>query len=305
MYKLGLALGGGGARGLAHIGVLKVLDSEGIKINSITGCSMGAIVGGLYAYYGNAKQVEDFLLNAIVDPKFINLGINKLNEDEKKRAKNYFEQFFDYIETRFQALRTLNSLSYFDDPETKEIYEKIPDVKIENLKLNFSAIATDLNSGEEINFTKGSLRDVIRASSAIPGIFPPVKYNSYFLVDGSASESVPAGKVREIGADRVLGIDVTRSLKVIKHPKNIFDILYRTEDITSHHLSITRLKEADLVIRPKVKQLSWTNFEQAEEIIAAGETIAKENLSKIKKLLHRSSFLLEFRRYLKKLKGNS
>jgi len=305
MSKLGLALGGGGARGLAHIGVLKILDSEGIEINSITGCSMGAIIGGLYAYYGNAKQVEEFILQAIIHPKFIRLGIERLNENGKKPDKNYFEQFFDYIGTRFQALKSLNSLSYFNDLLTKEIYEIIPDVAIESLNMNFSAIATDLNSGEEINFTKGSLRNAIRASSAIPGIFPPVKYENYFLVDGSASESVPAGKVREIGADRVLAVDVTRSLKVVNQPHNIIDIFYRTEDITSFHLSVLRLREADLVIRPQVEQLSWANFEQAEDIIAAGEIITKENLNEIKKLLHRNSYLLELERYIKKLKGDA
>lgn len=305
MSKLGLALGGGGARGLAHIGVLKTLDSEGIEINSITGCSMGAIVGGLYAYYGNAKQVEEFILQVIIHPKFISLGIERLNENVKKPDKNYFEQFFDYVGTRLQAYKSLTCLSYFDDLLTKEIYEMIPDVAIESLNLNFSAIATDLNSGEEINFTKGSLRNAIRASSAIPGIFPPVKNKNYFLVDGSASESVPAAKVREIGADRVLAVDVTRSLKVVNQPQNIIDILYRTEDITSFHLSILRLREADLVIRPQVKQLSWTNFEQAEEIIVAGEIVTKENLNEIKKLLHRNSYLLELERYIKKLKGDA
>ncbi len=301
MSKLGLALGGG-ARGLAHIGVLKVLDSEGIEINSITGCSMGAIVGGLYAYFGNARQVEELIVEAINHPKFISLGIERLNGNGKGPDKNYFEQFFDYIGTRLQAYKSLTCLSYFDEIHTKDIYEMIPDVAIDGLKLNFSAIATDLNSGEEINFTKGSLRDAIRASSAIPGIFPPVRYQSYFLVDGSASESVPAGKVREIGADRVLAVDVIRSLKVVNQPQNIIDILYRTEDITSFHLSVLRLREADLVIRPHAKQLSWSNFEKAEEIIAAGEFVAKENLNEIKKLLHRNSYLLELGRYIKKLK---
>ena len=180
---------------------------------------MGAVVGGLYAYFGSAKEVEIFIHDLIEHPKFIELGIDKFNKKEKKPDKNYFEQFLDYIEIRFQALKSLNSLSYFDEESTKKIYQIFPDVPIENLQIKFSAIATDLLSGEEINFTKGNLRDVIRASSAIPGIFPPVKYENYFLVDGSASESVPAGKVREIGADRVLAVDVTRSLKVVEEPK--------------------------------------------------------------------------------------
>lgn len=305
MAKFGIALGGGGARGLAHIGVLKVLDSEGINLNFITGCSMGAIIGGLYAYFGSAKEVEIFIRDLIEHPKFIELGIDRLNKKIKKPDKNYFEQFIDYIEVRFQALKSLNSHSYFDEEATKEIYTIFPDVQIENLQIKFSAIATDLLSGEEINFTKGNLRDIIRASSAIPGIFPPVKCENYFLVDGSASESVPAGKVREIGADRVLAVDVTRNLKVVEEPKNIFEILFRTEDISSYHLSILRLREADLVIRPQIKQLTWADYDKIDEIISAGEIITKAYLNDIKKLLNRNSYLLEFEHYLKKLKGDS
>lgn len=303
MSNFGLALGGGGARGLAHIGALKVLDEENIKIHSITGCSMGAIVGGLYAYYGNAKEVEDFIYNATKHPKFIELGTDKLKENNKKTEKSYFEQFFDYIGTRIQALKALNRLAYFDVELTNEIYQMIPDVPIENLKIKFSAIATDLLSGEEINFTKGNLRQVIKASSAIPGIFPPVRLDNYLLIDGSASESVPAGKVREIGADRVLGVDVTRCIKTIDQPQNVFEILYRAEDITSFHLSVLRLREADLVIRPQVRHLSWADFDQASQIIAFGERATKENLAEINKLVNRNSYLLELEHYNKKLKG--
>lgn len=305
MSKFGLALGGGGARGLAHIGVLKVLDAENINIDSITGCSMGAIIGGLYAYYGSTKQVEEFIFDAIKNPKFIELGINKLAGNNKKPDKNYFDQFYDYIGTRFQVLKALNRLSYFDDIITQDIYQIIPDVPIEKFKIKFSAIATDLISGQEINFTKGSLRDVIKASSAIPGIFPPVKYQNYFLVDGSTSESVPAGKVREIGADRVLAVDVSRYINAVEQPQNVLDILYRTEDITSFHLSEVRLREADLIIRPEVKHLTWADFYQVKRIIAAGEKITLENISEIKKLINRNSYLLEIEHYIKKLKGDA
>jgi NTE family protein len=304
MSKFGLALGGGGARGLAHIGLLKVLDEEKIKIGAITGCSMGAVVGGLYACFENAKRVEEIILNVINLPKFVNLGIEKLSDNLKKHDKNYFEQFFDYVNTRLQVLKSLDRLSYFDEELTREIYEIIPDQPIEDLKIKFSAIATDLLSGDEINITAGSLREAIKASSAIPGIFSPVKHLNYFLVDGSASESVPVGRVREIGADRVLAVDVTRSINIIEQPQNVFEILYRTEDITSFHLSALRLREADLVIHPEVKQLSWTDFDKANEIISAGERAAKENINSIKKLLHRNSYLLEIEHYINKLKGD-
>lgn len=298
MSKFGLALGGGGARGLAHIGVLKVLEKENIKVDVITGCSMGALIGGMYAYLGSAKEVEEFIYETVIHPKFLELGIDKLNKSTKP-DKNYFEQFFDYLDKRYQVLKSLNHLSYFDEEATNEMYNLIPDVKIESLKIKFSAIATDLISGEEINFTSGSLREAIKASSAIPGIFPPVKYQKYFLIDGSASESVPAGKVRELGADRVLAVDVMRPIKAVKQPQNVVDILYRAEDITSHHLSILRLREADLIIRPKVKHLSWADFEKIDEIIYAGEKAAIENLVSIKKLVGSYSFWLRLKYFWK------
>lgn len=303
MAKLGLALGGGGARGLAHIGVLKVLDNEKIKVKSITGCSMGAIVGGLYSYFGNAKEVEDFILQTIKDPRFQHLDIDSLNPNKIKPDKNYFEQFINYVGERLHAIKSLGRLSYFDEEDTNKIYEMVPDVTIESLKIKFSAIATDLISGNEISFTKGSLRNAIKASSAIPGIFPPVELDDNLLVDGSTSESVPVGRVKEIGADRVLAVDVSRSIKEIQPTRNILELLYRTEDITSYHLSLLRLNQADLIIQPKVKKLSWADFDMANEIIEAGKIAAVENIDNIKKLVKRNIYLLQISQYLRKLKG--
>ena len=302
MSHLGLALGGGGARGLAHIGVLKVLEREHIKIQAITGCSMGSIVGGLYAYHGDAQKVEQIIHEILHSPLIKKLGLEALSEEQETSSpKNYFEQFFDFISVRLQAVKALGRTAYFDEETTEKIFEVIPDVPIEDLPIPFSAIATDLVSGNEINFDKGSLRQAIRASSAIPGVFPPVEMDDFLLVDGSASESVPAGRVREIGSDRVLAVDVTKDIKVFQEPHNILEILLRTEDITSFHLSRIRLKEADLAIHPRVKEYTWVDFDQTDVIIAAGEIAALENLKEIKKLAHRNSYLLELEQYLKRL----
>ncbi len=247
--------------------------------------------------------MEEAVYTALKSPLVEKLGLDALNEDESASRKSYFEQFFDFIEIRLHAIKALGRTSYFSEETTKKIFEIIPDVPIEDLPIPFSAIATDLVSGNEINFYKGSLRNAIRASSAIPGIFPPLSIDDYLLVDGSASESVPAGRVREIGADRVLAVDVTRDIKEFKEPQNILEILYRTEDITSHHLSRIRLKEADFVIHPRVKEFSWVDFDRTDVIIAAGEIATLENLEEIKKLAHRNSFLIELEQYIKKFTG--
>lgn len=303
MSKLGLALGGGGARGFAHIGVLKALEKEGIEISAITGCSMGAIIGGLYAYYGNAKKVEEHVFNSIESDTFQNLPMDELVEEKPATTKGFYDQFLSYIGFRFQVLKSLNRIAFFSEEKTEEIFSKLPDVNVEDLKIKFSAIATDLLSGNEINFTKGKLGQVLRASSAIPGVFPPVKIDDYYLVDGSASESVPAKSVKEIGADRTLAIDVTRCIKSIEPPNNIIDVLTRAEDITSFHLSKERLIFADLVIRPEVRHLSWAEFDKAEFIIQKGEEATLKNISAIKKLAQRNSYLLEMEQYIKKLKN--
>jgi len=303
MPKLGLALGGGGARGLAHIGVLKTLEKEGVEISAITGCSMGAVVGGLYAFYGSATKVEDHMLKILQSPKFQELPFDELKKDENPTDKNYFEEIIDYIGMRLYAFKSLQNTSFLEEELAIEIFTSIPDEKIENLKIKFSAIATDLLSGEEINFTRGGLQKVLQASAAIPGIFPPVNIDKYHLVDGSASESVPVGKVKEIGADRVLAIDVTHNLKTIDKPVNIIDILYRAEDITSFHLSKERLREADLIISPKVKEFYWADFDKAEEIIAMGEEAVKESIEDIRKLGNRNSYILEIEQFIKKLKS--
>lgn len=299
MSKLGLALGGGGARGFAHIGLLKVLDAEGIKVHSIIGCSMGAVIGGLYAYFRNAKKVEEFIFEILSRSEFKNLGINKLRENFAEEDQSYFEQFFNYIDKRLQVLKSLNRLSYFDKKVTDEIFDLLPEVSIENLNINFSAVATDLLTGQKINFTKGKLRDVVKASSAIPGIFPPVEYQNYFLVDGSASDIVPAGRVKEIGADRVIAVNVMRGINTIEKPENVLNILYRTEDITSYHLSLMRLQEAELVIHPPLNDYYWTDFGKAEELISTGEIAARENLGRIKKLVKRNVYFLKFGNFLK------
>jgi NTE family protein len=298
MNGIGLALGGGGARGLAHIGVLKALEKEKIKINAITGCSMGAIIGGLYAYYGNASDVENHVFKILKSPLVKELQIGELQEE--KETKHFFDDLIGQMSFKIKAFKSLQNISFFNEKITRKIFKEIPDTKIEKLKIKFSAIATDLISGEEINFTRGSLRNVVRASAAIPGFFPPVTIKDYYLIDGSASESVPAGRVKEIGADRVLAVDVTHCLKAIDKPVNIIEILNRAEDITSFHLSKERLKNADLVIRPKVRKLSWADFNYAKQIIKKGEDAVNNNLEEIRKLANRNSYILELEQYLKR-----
>lgn len=302
MTRLGLALGGGGARGLAHIGVLKVLEENNIQVYAISGCSMGSVIGALYAYYQNANKVETIIMDLINNTDFNELGFDLLQEKKKNDEISLFDNFSDYVKVRYQLFKSLNRLSYFEETVAEKLFSFLPDINLEELKIKFSANATDLISGEEINFTTGSLRKVVRASSAIPAIFPPVSIDDKLLVDGAASESVPVNSVRELGADRVLSVDVTRCLHTQKKPENVFDLLYRVEDITSFHLSKIRLETSDLTLHPAVKNLDWTEFMNFQKIINEGEKVAKDNLAHIKALEDKNYYLLQMEQFVKKFR---
>jgi NTE family protein len=301
MNKLAVALGGGGARGLAHIGFLKVLDQNKIKVHAISGCSMGAIVGGLYAYFGSAEAVEDFVLRTINSEKYKELGIEKLSD---KKHESYLEQFFDFIAVSIHFIKAINSTSYFDEELTNEIFDFIPDVEIESLKTKFYAVATDLYSGNEIIFSSGNLRKALQASASIPGIFPPVKYQEYFLVDGSVTDLVPVGILKKSGYEKIIAVDVVRSLKNPNPPKNILEILFRVESISSFQLSAIQLKDADILIKPTVNQYNWSDFKMASEIILEGELATVQNIQNIKKLVGKNIYSLRMNRLLKRIKGD-
>ncbi len=301
MSKLGIALGGGGARGLAHIGVLKVLERENIPIHAITGCSMGSVVGGLYAYLQNAQDVENYIFDILSNPVVKELDFENLSEN-KKNEDGLVDKITEFIQNRVAALRAINDISIISEETTKKIFSLLPNPKIENLPIKFSAISTNLINGEEVNFTKGNLRKVIMASSAIPGIFPPVKIGSSLFIDGNTAESVPVGKVRELGADRVIAVDVTRDIKIASPINNAIEVVFRAQDISTFHLSNERLKSADLILKPNVKSLSWADFAYAKKIIKAGEKETEKMLPKIKELIDKNYYLLEFEHFLSKFK---
>lgn len=303
MKNFAVALGGGGARGLAHIGLLKILDQHKIKIDAISGCSMGAIVGGLYAYFGNAEAVEDFVIKTTQSEKYLELGIDKIKKRSEDGGINYFEQFFDFIGTSIQIIKSINRYSFFDEERTNDIFDFIPDVPIESLKVKFFVVASDLISGQEIIFSEGSLRKTLKASAAIPGIFPPVSYKNYLLVDGSVTDLVPVKVLKDYGYEKTLAVDVVKSLENPTPPKNILEILYRVESISSYHLSNYQLKYADLLIYPEVREFNWSDFNYAKEIILEGERAALENLEKISKLYRTNKYFLRLKKLFKAVKS--
>lgn len=283
--KIGLALGGGGARGLAHIGVLKVLQRENIPIHCIVGCSSGAIIGAAFALSRNAQRIEDLAYKWVTNPAFIEMGLEFFAQSDKIRKNHRIDDFLTYMKIRYSFLKALNKPAIFERDTLEHIFEIFNHIRIEKLPIHFSAIATDLISGQEIVLKKGDLKLAIMASSAIPGIFPPVQIGKKLLVDGATSDSVPVHIVRERGAHRVIAVDVTKCIRKIGPLTNALHILYRADEIATFHLTQERLAGADLIIRPAVRQISWANFKQYKKLVKRGEEAAEKMLPEIFGLL--------------------
>ena len=283
--KIGIALGGGGARGLSHIGVLKVLERENFPINFIAGCSIGAIVGGLYALYQNARKVEEFIYSLIERPIFRELNLDIFDTMDTRERIHNLSQFLNNLKMYFSLLKTLKTPSIYNKEQMEKIFEPYPDHPITRLPIKFATISTDLISGREIVLTEGSLKTAVMASSAIPGILPPVEMDDLLLIDGASSDSIPVQIVKGMGAQYVIAVDVSHCLMDTYKLENGLDIIYRAENIVSYHLAQERLAGADWIIRPDVRHYSWAAVGHIEEIIKAGENAAENALPHLKKLL--------------------
>lgn len=255
--KIGLALGGGGARGLAHIGVIKMFENAGIQIDYISGTSMGALVGGFYALTKDIYFLENLFLN--LDKK----DIFPMKDVLKKR----------------------NSALFRDEPVMKLLETGFQDKKFDNCLIPFKAIATDVSNGDEIVMESGSLLNAVRASISLPLIFAPVKMENRMLMDGGFANPVPADVVRSMGADVVIAVDVSSKWLNIAEKEinfsNIYSIISDTLSTVEYQLSKKTLEQADVVIKPLVLSHSWMDFDHSREIIKAGEDEVKYHMKEL------------------------
>jgi len=313
--KIGLALGCGTSRGLAHIGVIKILEKENIKIDYIAGSSMGSIVGGVYASGKAPEEMEKIALDfsikkmiRIANPSFSRSGL-------------------------------------FDGNSIERILKKIVgDITFSDLKIPFSVVCSDICTGEEVILKDGLLRKALRASASFPGLFVPVRNNNRFLVDGGLVNPVPANIVRRMGADIVIAVNVTRNVKnytqfmrnkrescadkpsksesqdpssffkmfdkanmdffpfnLFRLKKNelwtpnIFDILLQTVYIAEEKIAESQLHDTkiDVLLSPDFGHISMFEFNKAQYIIRQGELAALEAVPKIKQAISKKLALPE------------
>lgn len=251
--RIGLALGGGFARGIAHIGVLQALLANQIPIDLVAGTSAGSLVGAMFC--------------AGIDPWLMERVIERMNWRALVRLR-----------LRRDGLLDAEGLERF-------IVGQVGDLHFRDLRIPFTAMATDLLTGDEVRLNSGRVSTAVRASCAFPGIFLPVRLGQHTLVDGGLTHPVPAAIARQMGADMVIGVELNRSRPQVKPPRNLLHImLYSLALVQRPHIE-KALEEADAAVRPDLNDFSVMELERVQEMVKTGREAATEMIPTIKQRL--------------------
>lgn len=252
--KLGLALGGGAARGFAHIGVLQVLEEEGIKPSLVVGTSAGSVVASFYAS-GKTSQQLLWLADTM----------------DESQLTDWANPFSGRGMLRGEALG-------------KYINSQLNGLKIEDMKLPLGIVATDLRTGEGILFRRGDVATAVRASSAVPSVFEPVVIGTKEYVDGGLVSPVPVRYARQMGADVVLAVDISSRPEDAK-TSDVLKVLLQTFSIMGKSISQLELAQADVVVRPALPDVGSTEFSARKKSIEAGRAAMKQAMPQLRALL--------------------
>jgi NTE family protein len=283
--RIGLALGGGGARGLAHIGVLMVLERERIPIDLIVGTSIGALVGGAYASGTSPDELQKKMDVYLNSTEFQSSAMKAFETAHSKGELGLTEKIQTYLRNTFYLIQAMFKPGILPNEDFQTIINYfIPDIQIEETRIPFRAVATDLVSGKEITFSKGPLRQAVMASCAVPGAIAPLKEGERLLSDGGIICLVPSSVARKEGADIVISVAVDRCIGS-EELRTVVDVYQRVNEIMGEKLKNYELADADVVILPEVGDLHWSNFSEAMNLIDEGEKAAREKLDDIRNVM--------------------
>lgn len=282
--KVGLVLSGGGAKGMAHIGALKVIEEAGVKIDYIAGTSMGAIVGALYASGYSATQLDSI---------FRNIEFNKLISDNLPRGVKTFYEKEDSeryaLKLPFDNFKIAIPQGYSGGQNiyhemVKHLYH-VKDINdFSKLPIPFVCIATNVETGEEVKLNHGYLPEAVMASGTLPSLFEPSTIDGKILIDGGVVNNYPIGEVRKMGADIVIGVDVQHDLKDRDELLSATEILLQINNFRSAGEMIDKSKQTDIYIKPDMENYSVMDFDLDNEIIANGEKAARKKWDDLKEV---------------------
>lgn len=251
--KIGLALGGGAARGFAHIGVIKALEAQGIVPDVVVGTSAGSVVGALYAAGNSGFDLQHVAMDM-----------------DEAEISDWAMPFF----SKGSGVLKGDALQAY-------VNKAVKNVPIERLKIPFGAVATDLNTGKPILFQRGNTGQAVRASSAVPSVFQPVKIGTHSYVDGGLVAPVPVKFAKEMGADFIIAVNISTQTEAQAAASSL-EVLMQTFSIMGQRLNYFELKEADIVIAPSLGAMGSSDFAGRNRAILAGEQAAAAMMPQLK-----------------------
>ena len=250
---IGVALGGGFARGIAHIGVLKVLEREGIPVRLVAGTSVGALIGASYCSGLSIAEMEELA------------------------HRTRFTSFARWTLSRYGFASSDRMTSFLNRTLKVKTFEE--------LRIPLGVTATDFNTGEGVLFHSGQIIDPVRASCAYPGMFLPVNLGGRYLVDGMLSHPVPTRPLREMGAERVLAVHLKSTWAKAGAPRHLFDVIGQSFAIAQDAISSLWQQAADVVVEPEVGEFAYDDFKRADDLIRLGEIAMREALPAVRQWL--------------------
>lgn len=287
--KVGLVLSGGGAKGFAHIGVLKVLEEAGVKIDYIGGTSMGALVGGLYAIGYNAAQIDSVFQATNFD--------ELINDFIPRSSKNFYEKRNDELYALVLPFNKFNisipqalSKGLYNFNLLSRITRNVRHVRDFNeLPTPFLCIGSDIEKGNQVILNKGNLAQALLASSAFPSLFSPVEIDGQLLIDGGVTNNYPIDEVRKLGADIIIGVDVQDGLRDRTTLNDATKILVQITNLHSIEKMKSNVLKTDIYIKPDITEYGVISFDKGNEIIEKGEEATFPLFEKIKDLAFNDS----------------
>ena len=277
--KIGVALGGGGARGACHIGVLKSLERRGIIPDIISGTSAGSMIGAMYASHASADIVEEKYTEHVNGEDFKDLGFRYIPNNEKDDS--VFSQVFKQIKNQYILMVSSTRKSLVKNERlAKAANNLFESNQFDDLKIPLIVTATDLISGKPMLYKAGNVVDAVVKSSSIPGFVEPTYIDNRMLLDGGIVFPTPVPPL--VGeCDFIIAVNISKSFNTSEEPDNIFEITNRARDISTLHLNSYLLKQSDFVISPEHKDVHWSAFDRTDEFIENGYNAAQSEMEKL------------------------
>ena len=277
--KIGLALGGGGARGACHIGVLKSLERRGIIPDIISGTSAGSMIGAMYASQASADIVEEKYTEHVNGEDFKDLGFRYIPNNEKDDS--VFSQVFKQMKNQYILMVSSTRKSLVKNERlAKAANNLFESNQFDDLKIPLIVTATDLISGKPMLYKAGNVVDAVVKSSSIPGFVEPTYIGNRMLLDGGIVFPTPVPPL--VGkCDFIIAVNISKAFNASEEPDNIFEITNRARDISTLHLNSYLLKQSDFVISPEHEDVHWSAFDRTEEFIENGYNAAESEMEKL------------------------